>query len=58
MAKELAGLTIFARRSGHDGRMRAQMCGLPTGRMHLFEISSQDLEAALKKGFVREEKAQ
>ena len=35
----------------HDGLMRVQMCGQPTGTCNVFEIKASDLDQALKLGF-------
>ncbi len=51
MAKELAGIKIYSSESLHDGLMRIQMCGKPTGQNNVFEIDSTDLQKALSLGF-------
>lgn len=51
MAKELGGITIFSSENKHDGMMRIQQCGTPTGQANVYEINRSDLEAARKAGF-------
>jgi hypothetical protein len=51
MAKELTGIQIFSSDNKHDGLMRIQLCGKPTGNNNVYEISSTDLEQALALGF-------
>ncbi len=51
MQKELGLIQVFSAENKHDGLMRIQMCGHPTGNCNVFEILSSDLDAALKLGF-------
>lgn len=51
MRKELGSLEVYSSENKHDGMMRIQVCGAPTGYSHVFEINKADLEAALKLGF-------
>ncbi len=51
MAKELSEIQIFSSDNKHDGLMRIQLCGKPTGNNNVYEISSTDLERALALGF-------
>jgi hypothetical protein len=51
MAKQLGSIKIISQKKTSDGRMRIQMCGSDTGQINLYEISSSDLDAALKSGF-------
>ncbi len=51
MQKELAPLEVYSSGNKHDGMMRTQVCGSPTGRSNVYEINRKDLEAAQKKGF-------
>lgn len=51
MEKELKGIQVFSRSNRNDGLMRIQVCGAPTGNANVYEISRNDLEKALKKGF-------
>ncbi|MBY0553432.1 hypothetical protein K2P97_02815 [bacterium] len=51
MKKELNKIEVFSQQSKHDGMMRIQVCGQPTGQCNVFEISIKDLEQALKLGY-------
>jgi hypothetical protein len=51
MAKELNDIQIFSKDNKHDGLMRIQLCGKPTGNNNIFEIAETDLEKALSLGF-------
>lgn len=51
MQKELVALQVFSAESKHDGLMRIQMCGHPTGNCNVYEILNADLDKALKLGF-------
>lgn len=51
MRKELGNIEVYSSENKHDGMMRIQVCGAPTGNSHVFEINKSDLEAALKLGF-------
>ncbi len=51
MAKELGSIQIFSSENKHDGLMRIQLCGKPTGNNNVYEINSTDLEKALALGF-------
>ncbi len=51
MSVELSGLTIHQKEKKHDGLLRAQMCGNPTGQCNVFEINETDLIHAEKLGF-------
>ena len=53
MKRELTekGVKVLRSNCGTDGRMRAAMCGVPDGRIGLFEISATDVEAAARLGF-------
>ena len=51
MRKDLGNIEVFSSENKHDGMMRVQVCGAPTGYSHVFEISKSDLEAAVKLGF-------
>ncbi len=48
---ELSNIKIISSKSSHDGLMRTQVCGQPTGNCFVFEISETDLDKALKYGF-------
>jgi len=47
-----AGVIVFQSKNGHDGQMRAQKCGAPTGTTVDAEISRVDLRKALELGYV------
>jgi hypothetical protein len=51
MKKELDGIEVFSSENKHDGMMRIQVCGAPTGYANVYEIDQKDLEKALKLGF-------
>jgi hypothetical protein len=46
-----AGIAVFESRKGNDGKMRAQMCGLPTGGLNSYRIAKADLAKAQALGF-------
>jgi hypothetical protein len=52
-----AGVSVQESRKGHDGKMRAAVCGIETGRQNEHKITRADLEKAVKLGF-REAKAE
>ncbi len=49
--KTLGSMTVHQSWKRHDGMMRMQLCGSPTGQANVFEIDRKDLPAALKLGF-------
>jgi hypothetical protein len=53
MRKQLAdaGVEVFTSRTTTDGMVRAQVCGAPTGRLHVFGIDAADASAAAELGF-------
>lgn len=51
MQKDLKSIEVFQSWKRHDGMMRVQLCGSPTGQSNVYEIDRKDLEAALKLGF-------
>lgn len=51
MQKDLGSIQVFSSANKHDGLMRIQMCGQPTGNCNIFEISLKDFDLALKAGF-------
>jgi hypothetical protein len=51
MKKELGTIEVFSSANKHDGMMRIQVCGAPTGFCNVYEIEEKDLEFALKAGF-------
>ena len=46
-----AGVHPSALACGHDGRMRAQACGQPDGRIFLVDVTRTEEEAARSLGF-------
>ena len=51
MSSELVGITVHKKEKKHDGLLRAQMCGNPTGQCNVYEINETDLAKAEKLGF-------
>jgi hypothetical protein len=51
MAKEFGDIKIFTFESKHDGLIRIQKCGTPTGQCNVYEISESDWDKASKLGF-------
>ena len=51
MQKDLKAIFVYQSWKRHDGMMRIQLCGSPTGQSNVYEINRKDLEAALKLGF-------
>lgn len=51
MESELKTIKIFSAEKIHDGLMRIQVCGAPTGMSNVFEIAESDLEKAKTFGF-------
>lgn len=51
MAKELGDIKIFNTENKHDGLIRIQVCGQPTGQCNVYEISESDYPKAEKLGF-------
>lgn len=51
MRKNLGKIEVFSSANKHDGLMRTQVCGAPTGYNNVYEINAQDLETAIKLGF-------
>lgn len=51
MQKDLGNIEVFSAENKHDGMMRIQVCGHPTGYANVYEIDQKDFEAALKAGF-------
>ena len=51
MRKELKDIQVFSSENKHDGLMRVQMCGHPTGTCNVYEIPIEDLDKAIKFGF-------
>ncbi len=51
MAKDLGGISVFSSENRHDGMMRIQVCGQPTGFCNVYEINQSDLDKAIGLGF-------
>ncbi|MGZ3725106.1 MAG: hypothetical protein ACXVBD_04875 [Pseudobdellovibrio sp.] len=51
MKKDLGDIEVFSSDNKHDGMMRIQVCGSPTGMSNVYEIDQKDLDKALKLGF-------
>ena len=51
MKKDLGKIEVFSVQNKHDGMMRIQVCGAPTGNSNVFEINQSDFETAIKLGF-------
>jgi hypothetical protein len=43
---------VLESRKGNDGKMRAQMCGIPSGSTNSFLIPKEDLARAVAQGYV------
>lgn len=46
-----AGIPVLSTRCGSDGRMHPAVCGAPDGRVGLFEIAADKVDAAAALGF-------
>ncbi len=51
MAQELEGMSILKSEKKHDGLMRIQSCGAPTGMMNVYNIYRKDAKKAVKLGY-------
>lgn len=51
MKKEFGTIEVYSIANKHDGMMRIQLCGAPTGYNNVYEINRVDLDAAIKLGF-------
>lgn len=51
MKKDLQDIEVFSSENKHDGMMRTQVCGAPTGNCNVYEIDQKDLDKAVKLGF-------
>ena len=51
MAEELSGTAIIKSEKRHDGLMRIQSCGAPTGMMNVYHIYRKDVKKAVKLGY-------
>lgn len=51
MSRQLKDIKIISMSKKHDGMMRIQVCGAPTGHANVYEISDKDLAKAKSYGF-------
>ena len=51
MAKQLGDIKVLSMENKHDGLIRIQVCGQPTGHCNVYEISESDFAKAEKLGF-------
>lgn len=51
MQKDLKGLVVYKSSIENDGKMRAQVCGGPTGNVNVYEIDKSNLAQAISYGF-------
>lgn len=51
MAQQLEGIKVYSQIKKSDGLMRIQLCGSPTGKANVFEISKKDIKKAKLLGF-------
>jgi hypothetical protein len=51
MSRQLQDIKIVSMSKKHDGMMRIQVCGAPTGHANVYEISDKDLNKAKSYGF-------
>lgn len=51
MQKELGDIKVYSSENKHDGLMRVQVCGHPTGNCNVYEIDENNLEKATNLGF-------
>lgn len=51
MREELASITILKTEKKHDGLVRIQSCGAPTGMMNVYYIYRKDVKKAVKLGY-------
>ncbi|MBL7542380.1 MAG: hypothetical protein JNL11_01120 [Bdellovibrionaceae bacterium] len=51
MSKDLKDIHIYKSSVENDGKIRIQMCGVPTGNVNVYEIDKTSLESALSFGF-------
>lgn len=51
MAQELNGIQILKTEKRHDGLMRIQSCGAPTGMMNVYSIYRKDVKKAVRMGY-------
>jgi hypothetical protein len=51
MAQELEGIQILRTEKRHDGLMRLQSCGAPTGMMNVYFIYRKDVKKSVRLGY-------
>jgi hypothetical protein len=51
MQADLKDIKVISSEKKHDGLMRIQVCGQPTGMSNVFEIPDLDLDKAKERGF-------
>lgn len=51
MQKQLGELKVYSAANQHDGLLRIQVCGQPTGHCNVYEINESDFAQAEKLGF-------
>ncbi len=51
MQKQLGDIKVYSAENKHDGLIRIQVCGTPTGNCNVFEINESDFAKAEKLGF-------
>ena len=51
MSDEFKEITIYSKENKSDGQMHITLCGVPTGRVNVYEIQLKDLEKAKTLGF-------
>ncbi|MBY0383843.1 hypothetical protein K2X05_01680 [bacterium] len=51
MAQELTGIQVLKTEKRHDGLMRIQNCGAPTGMMNVYSIYRKDVKKAVRMGY-------
>jgi hypothetical protein len=51
MAQELEGIQILRTEKRHDGLVRLQSCGSPTGMMNVYFIYRKDVKKSVRLGY-------
>ncbi len=52
MSRQMRDIKIISMSKKHDGMMRIQVCGAPTGHANVYEISDADVSKAKSYGFL------
>ena len=47
------GVKVISRRKGYDGREGIALCGAPSGKINIYEITSPDLPIAIDQDFMK-----